>query len=342
MNPMPPFFQSVPKLTWVQWIFRNIVGNGTQSPNSLINLNNNINIQSHLPIKIEKANYTKAHEYSKFLATWFYTTKEDYELCIPQQFIASCLQTNMLIGVEIRDTQDKLIGCIFEFSIGDFLNQSMGLVTWMCVEPSWRSKGLGTLLLHTLYKYTQPRQIHWWRNDGFLKSPAPPIFIQSRMVRKINSYRSNAHLKELKLKKTSITRWKPILVSQWLNHNPQGFLFDSNTTQSLLEVYETNTSKYGNVCLIVMPTFERKKNTNDWWCELIAWAWETQPPKTSYEQSYILENMIDHLPYTFVEAPTSIPHFEHSWSSSATTYWSAIGIDTGVPVMRPLLPLLVC
>jgi GNAT superfamily N-acetyltransferase len=342
MNPMPPFFQSVPKLSWIQWIYRTMLGKTLQKSKYLINITNPLSIQTNLSIKIEKANPINATEYSKFLAIYFYSIKERHELLIPPSFLQKYLETDMLIGVEIRDQSLKLIGCIFNFFMGDFETRPMGLVTWMCVEPSWRSKGIGSLLLHALYNYTQPRQIHWWRNDGFLKSPAPPICIQSRIYRKTNSYRSNAHMKELKLKKTSIESWKPMLVSQWLKQNPAGLLLDSSSTKSLLEVYEITTSKYGRVCLVVMPTFEREKNTNNWWCEIITWAWEGRSPETNYEQSYILENMIDHLPYTFVESPSSIPHFENSWSSSATTYWSAIGLDTGVPVMRPVLPLLVC
>ncbi len=342
MNPMPPFFQSVPKLSWFQWIYRNTISKTPEAPKHFTNAIGSLPVQTNLPIQIKKANHLHATEYCKFLASYFYDTKGQHELVLPSQFLEKYLQKDTIIGVEIRDTSHKLIGCIFDVLVGEFEDRPMGLTTWMCVEPSWRSKGLGTLLLHAICSYSRPRQIHWWRNDGFLKSPAPPICIQSRIYRKTNSYRSNAHLKELKLKKTTIELWKPILISQWIKQNPAGLVLDSSKASSLLEVYETTTTKYGRVCLVVMPTFEREKHTNYWWCELITWAWETNSPETNYEQSYILENMIDHLPYTFVDAPTTIPHFEHSWSSSATTYWSAIGLDTGVPVMRPILPLLVC
>ncbi len=339
---MPPFFQSVPKLSWFQWIYRNTISKTPEPSKHFTDPIGTLPVQTDLPIKVTKANDRYAVDYCKFLANYFYSTKDQHELLLPSAFLEHYLKTGMFVGVEIRDLSHKLIGCIFDLLVGEFENRPMGLTTWMCVEPSWRSKGLGTLLLHAICSYSRPRQIHWWRNDGFMKSPAPPIYIQNRMVRKTNSYRSNAHLKELKLKKTTIESWKPILVSQWINQNPTGFILDSKTAISLLEVYETTTPKYGRVCIVLMPTFEREKQTNNWWCELITWAWESSPPKTTYEQSYIVENMIDHLPYTFVDAPTTIPHFDHGWSSSATTYWSAIGLDTGVPVMRPVLPLLVC
>ncbi len=213
----------------------------------------------------------------------------------------------------------------------------MGLTTWMCVHPMIRRSGLGSCLLFSLYDETKhSRKAHWWRNDGWLKSSIPPLYFQSKLQRKKQLYRTNTVSKSLQVSKAPLSLWKTHCIQQWRTENPTGFVLDGK--EWLVEAFESNVSSTVKLAVICCPTFERDKTTHATRCELLAWCW-SNPPKTSYEQAHFLESMIDQLPYDWIEAPTTLPHLDTGWTPIASVVWSVINFDSGLPAMRPLLPL---
>jgi GNAT superfamily N-acetyltransferase len=289
----------------------------------------------------QKASAEKVAEYSRFLQLYFYPSGSTAELKIPTQVLEKGIHDGSMIGVEIRDTNGILIGLVFDLYAGKYGGQQMGLVTWMCVLPKWRQKGIGTDLLFALYYYSRPRSIHWWRNDGFIRSPLPPFWYEGKIFRKRQIQRTTIAGKQLQVYKSSLSNWKSRIVEQWKLKNQFGFILDDSAYSStLMEVWEAQISLTLFAGILIQPTFEKNRNTDEYWCEIVAWAW-SRPPANEYEQAQCLEKMLDHLPYTWVEAPIIMPHFEQDWKFGANSSWSCISLDYGSPVMRPVLSLCV-
>ncbi len=327
------FFSEVASISWLEWGKRRFLWSTTTEQKVLYDspLENRSLSLTCCETYPTKALPQRAKEYCDFLKKYFYAEKDDYTLNIPSQTMASALTTGDAVGVEIRDKDKVLIGCIFDIYAGNFQEESMGLVTWMCVAPSWRNKGIGTDLLYALYYYCRPRRIHWWRNDGLLKSPLPPVFSESKMTRTIN--KPDCKLNKLKcsmnLQRVTMTRWKQRIIEVW----KQGFILDDRAKESpWMECWELKNK----LVLVIQPTFEFKKSTNKHIYEIIAWIFLEDI--TPSDKIQIIENMIDHLHCDSLEAPQSMPHAKELWTYGGTTTWSCIGLDPGC-VPKPILPL---
>lgn len=279
---------------------------------------------------LAKAEYAK--DYSLFLASYFYNPATNLQLDIPHHYIKTGIESKRLIGVEVRDTSGKLVGCVFDFYSGKTdTTKSTGIVSWMCVLPSWRNKGIGSCLLFALYFYTLPREVHFWRNDGWMRSPIPPLYNESRIQRKKQAKRTSIHRSTLQLKRVPFIKWQPHFIKQWTMKYPHGIILNDETVLDR-EVWEV----YSIAAILVQPTFEKRLDTKETYCEIIAWATIS---KAEYEQAQLIETMIDHLPYDYIEAPDEMPHFDQDWQKTSKVCWSCIGLDPGSPVMRPILSL---
>lgn len=337
------FFQEAPTLSWFQWLARRLYAPEKIQPTE-------IQPRTEFPGVVPavhglRPNPVRAEfsqEYSLFLQSLFYPQTSGIQLRIPPDYLKTGIQSQHIVGAEIRDTRNTLLGCVFSLYAGEFQDKPMGLVTWMCVVPQWRQKGLGSVLLLALYSYSLPRRIHWWRNDGWMRSPIPPLWNERRIVRKKQFKRTVLQRqRQVILKRVPLQKWRPLFQSQWLNQNPDGIILASATYSfSCMEVYECQLTPTLVGILCIQPTFEVHAATQEGYCECIAWAWHSSPP-SPYEQAHFLESMIDQVPYERIEAPASMPHLDATWEEAAQTCWSAIGIDPGAPVMRPILPLCV-
>lgn len=334
------FFQEAPALSWFQWLGRRIYAPEKIQPTEIQPRTEfpgpPLRVHGLLP---NPAKPESAQEYSLFLQTLFYPQSSGIQLRIPPTYLEYCLRSKTIIGVEVRDTRKTLIGCVFDIYAGDFQQTPTGLVTWLCVVPQWRSKGVASAMLFSLYKYSEPRRIHWWRNDGWMRSPIPPVWNEPRIVRKKQFKRTILHgQRQVLLKRAPLQKWQQTGIQQWKAENPDGIVLSGSSAGSCMEVWECQLTPTLTAALYIQPTFEVKQTTQELYCECITWVWHPNPP-AQYEQAHFLESMIDQLPYEYIEAPATMPHLEGAWQPSVQTCWSAIGLDTGTPVLRTILPL---
>lgn len=92
------------------------------------------------------------------------------------------------IGAELRDFRKQLVGLVISVDAGILQvkgsQQPTGIITFLCVSPHWRKKGVTNCLLRAVYVFAQPRRIQWFRNDGWTIPPTPPVLFQTRMARR--------------------------------------------------------------------------------------------------------------------------------------------------------------
>ena len=362
------FFIEAPSLSWWEWLKRKCFCNFL-SPMEPRCISSTL-AEKPIPKGATQTMPTKAKaehaaEYSAFLQRYFYSSSASVQLAIPPTTLSVLLESQIVIGAEIRNSDKQLVGCVFDIYAGNVLDQPSGLVTWFCIHPSWRKKGIGSVLLFALYSFSQPRKIHWWRNDASLRSPLPPIWTEEHLVRpKYNTRTDILSPVQLQLFRVPLQSWKQEFKETWLKKNPAGLVLENpaETGNSatvgaasfpnrnpanfpnlfVQEVWEAKFSKTRFAAILIQPTYEIQRGPTEQskkrYCEVIAYAWK-DPPRTEYEQAVLLEKMLDQLPYDLIEIGTSFPHLDQGWTSIGQTSWSCIGLDPGIPVHRPILPL---
>jgi GNAT superfamily N-acetyltransferase len=269
---------------------------------------------SYLGTKPSRAVKQNALSYSKFLAQYFSST---YPLQIPPKLFENLEST--LTGAELRTSTNQLVGVAFSFYLGKIDDVEAGLITWLCVHPEHRKKGVADVLLHAVQTYTYPRTIHFFRNDGWLKSPLPPIWTETRIFRK-QMYRPSKHVQRVSLESK-----RDLIKASWKKDYPDGLILDDpKHLNPLTEVWT-----YRSTVLLLQPTFEQR------WCEVLYWVSELP----NYETALNIEIILDTLPYTHIDAPQQMPH-TLEWSVGGQSTWCAHGLDPGSPVLRPILSLL--
>jgi hypothetical protein len=268
------------------------------------------------------AKKTNANEYTSFLVKYFTTTIQTY---VYPEIFESYLE-NGLVGVELRDKKDELIGIVFSWYIGLINNTPAGLITWLCVRPDMRKKGVADCLLHSIQNFSYPRTIHLFRNDGWLKSPIPPLWTDMRIYRKRLLRMTTA------VHKVSLEKKRNIIYEAWKKDYPDGLIIDDpNYKTPLVEVWEYKST---GTLLILQQTFEGELFTNRKWCEVIYWVCNN-----TYAATLSIEAIIDALPYDWIEAPSTLPNLGN-WTQGGQSSWSIHGLDPGSPVVRPVLSLL--
>ena len=315
------FFKDPPAISWLTWIQRRIWSinkepaliNYTLSPNNIL--------QNGLK-KPTKCLPSSAPEYSKFLVKYYST---EILLYIPQEMLQYYLNHN-LIGVEVRTDDNALVGLVFSWYTGLYNDINTRLITWLCIHPSWRKKGVTDSLLYTMQKVCLPHTVHFFRNDGWLKSPLPPLWTDIKIARKrLEKYITT-------VERVSLDSKRKIISDFWKKKNPNGILLDDVLNiNPLIEVWEYKPT---NMILILQPTFENEPYSNKRWCEIMFWVCGN-----TYDCAMAVEIIIDALPYDLIEAPSTIPHLD-GWNTVGQSSWSVYGLDQGSPVMRPVLSLI--
>ncbi len=324
------FFQVAPSVSWLSMLWRLL--DRTPKEPALLPAEPQFPQQSPSPTgqAPRVAQVHHAQEYSSFLAHWFYEPTQSVVLCPPPSLFQRHLG-QALLGVELRTHQQALVGIVFCWRAGVLCGQPTGLITWLCVHPSWRKKGVTNCLLRAMWKVAQPCPSFWFRNDGWLQSPLPPIWSETRIVRKRRGQQGYT------LRQVSFDKYKSMIQTKWRQTNPTGLHMSISSNPPLLEVWELSSKGQACMVLCIQPTMERQRQTGESWCEVLAWASVTEVPTFS-EQTYI-EAICDSLPYTWIDAPSSLPHIDSLWLQGGRTTWCAVGLDPGTPFQRPILSL---
>jgi GNAT superfamily N-acetyltransferase len=338
--PEQHFFSEAPVLRWAAWFWRRFWVNHITKP-SLISLHEITaqKIKENSQVKLSKAQPANANAYSIFLRIYFTKPKASLILDVHPHIISEGLSSGILIGIEARVGQ-QLVGFIVSSYGGKYLNTDVSIITWLCVHPDWRKKGITNMLLRSILKATSQRGIHIWRNDGWLKSPIPPTFSDTRIQRRRQSIRSTIGFQNsTHIQKGNLDRWRAILRQQWLKANPTGIFFDDlQNIPPQIEVWTRAITRTTMIAVCIQPTFEMNATTRERWCEVIAWAVEGQPLE-DYSLSIAIESILDKQPYEWIDAPQMMPHLELGWVVGGSTSWSLLGLDPGCPVMRPMCSL---
>jgi hypothetical protein len=287
-----------------------------------------------------------AQEYSTFLSNWFYDPTHSVTLAIPPVLFQQMLGTS-LQGIELRTPQNALVGVVFCWRLGELCGKPTGLITWLCVHPTWRKRGVSNVLLRAMWRHAQPCPSFWFRNDGWLQSSLPPIHTEPRIVRKCRGQQGYT------LKKIAAQTLLTTLKTSWLQRNPTGLVLDSaNQIPPLLEAWQLSHHQKPMITLFLQPTFEVQRPKEavksvelqvfqrqmyQPWCEVIAWLPHSTLSPFS-EQMYI-EAICDGLPYTWIDAPSTMPHIDSLWLQGGRSTWSAVGFDPGTPFQRSVLSL---
>ena len=331
------FFSAAPVISWMTWIWRKLLG--VQKEPSLIS---NSNLPLYLPsmdhtnFLIQKCDHQKAKEYSRFLNEYYYISKDtQLNLSIAPELLQSQLRIGRWIGVEIRNRSTQtLVGIVFSLYAGAYQQTPMGLITWLCIKPEYRKQGFTNLLLRAMYAMNQPTTIYWWRTDGWLQSPCPPVYTQTKIIRRArcnSSENTFIHRHEL----------SDVFVAEWKRQNPGGILlYAKGVTNPLLSIYEYRHSQTEYVMLAFQPTFERENRTsNRTYSEIVGWVVSEQMKPLN--AAMYVEILLDEIFLTeWYEAPLEMPHLDSKgWQIAGMSSWSVLGLDPGTADSLPILAL---
>lgn len=344
------FFSEAPVLRWIQWFWRHVWPIQKQTPPSLVSLTTFRQQPIQIPtgIKLVPLQESRAVLYSGFLATHYSTQNELYRLQIPVQRLQTWISSGSLVGIEALDSESRIVGVVFSSYGGSFLGVSHSVITWFCIHPLWRATGVANALLRTIVKESVPRDVHWWRTDGLLKSPIPPVSTQQRMTRARRPIRSDIGTFAVRIEKQSLSNWRPRILGSWKQEHPTGLILDNPhkpDSEFSTEVWVMHSAGY-QIALVVQPTFDVHRTTGLPWCDILWWVPEQTVKSSSqtlsssdYSIAMYIEAMLDNLPYGWIEAPSTMPHLDVGWGATRNQSWSVLGLDPGSPVQRPILSL---
>jgi len=320
------FFQDAPSVGWIDWSLRLIPWISVEKEPSILRASESF-LKSLIAIRPISTNPNFANEYSLFLQTHFYNTSHPVKLSIPPHIFKTHLESKALLGVELRDGK-QLIGIVFCWKAGILCGEPTGLITWLCVHPLWLRRGVTNRLLRAMWKLAQPMPSFWFRNDGWLKSPLPPVMTETRIVRS---------------KRGQQTILVPFKTSSYniqhipFNKNMQN-IFKKKDQKSivlsldkppLLETWRYIVNQYTTLYVFLQPTFEQERFSNEDWCEVVAWHIETSKSTSDFEIAQYTEAIWNAIQYTWIDAPKSMPHIENLWHLGGQSSWSVVGLDPG-------------
>lgn len=327
------FFTEAPTVSWFKWFKRKLLGSRepmTLLPSTLPTGPSAIQ-ETATGLKPHRMTAGRAAVYSKFLHDYYYSKQGDLRLKVPEAVLRQHLQEGDWIGAEVRDCDGVLAGLVLCQYAGLYSTTArMGLITWLCIHPTWRSKGLVNALLRAVYSFAHPMNIFWWRNDGWLQSPCPPVLSQTRMIRRV------PRTMRLPIHTCKLHELGHLIVQNWSQQNKNGLvLYDHVYKTGLVEAYIFY--KDANALIVcIVPTFETRHGQT--FCEVVGWC-TLGTTVQEYETRQYFETILDAVPYDWVDAPTEMPHVEFSWTLQGMTSWCCMGLDVGTAAQVPLLPL---
>lgn len=329
---MVRFFDAAPILSWSSWLRRKCLP-FLSLPPSIIKPQHVDLPQSPTGISYRLCTIVNAAEYTAFLKANYCPPDQEARLKVPPEIIVAEIQANVLTGIEVRSQTNQLVGVVFSRLLGYIGSESTRLITWFCIAPEWRKKGLADYMLFAIYEASRPTNIFWFRNDGLARSIAPPVWTQNQITRTIVCKRNSY------LQRQSHEKMQSKCIQYWKISHPTGICIDPTEVFSALEWYSLETTLCGisySYAALVANLYEYYGT--DLACEILYWFPLGQKATETIER-YILEELVSRLPYNRVEAPATMPHLETYWKPSLSTSWYAYGYDVGIPVLRPILSL---
>lgn len=332
------FFSDAPVVNWLTYSWRLLWG--TQEPVKTIS-SPRLALQirqdekeSYYGYDVNKLQSTSATEYCNFLKQYYYNTHHKHlMLDVPIKLLETNLSLGCWTGIEMRK-DGELVGLVFSHYAGSWKETPMGLITWLCIKPDYRKKGLVNVLLRAMYALNQPTTVYWWRTDGRLKSLIPPVLTQHKILRKSTVLMGVYS----PLRKVNNIQG---FVESWKQQNPGGFLlYSEQYTNQSLAVFEYRQSETEFVQVAFLPTFEAEKRiSNVSYVEVVGWI--SAEGLQDMKVAMCIEILIDAVNLgDWYEAPVTMPHLQFKdWKPAGVSSWSVFGLDMGTANSVPILPL---
>lgn len=344
-KPYTNFWDNASAIGWVKYLWRDLIS--TPTPPSVLPSSPQIPpipVPSTTSYSVNHMIPSKSAEYVDFLEKNFYSTSFDIQLKIPAQIMAEYLGTGAWIGVEIREkTTDRIIGCVVSKAAGYMGANSCGLIDYLCIEPTWRKKGLFYILLQTVHAYSvelDARIPQFFKKEGWFKL-IPPIMLRFYMGRRISEPNRHAPA-HVKIGKLDRGHWLKLIAAHQENTTNHIALTKHNMNHET----ELWVATYNSMHVIFKPTWEFSKGEKKGRAIVIDW-YSHEPTLKIYQgnqdnnigQDY--EIIINHLPYDYIYAPTNFPHMTKiestRWSMEGAIGLYGVMIDPGTPFRRTVL-----
>ena len=331
---MDSYFKDAPCVKWKDWAWSLLPFQQSKEPYPLSFSKPSTFVPETLRPRLISTTIEVARELSEFLGLYFYSNTSPYSLVLSPRLILHLLETKQMAGLEIRDQKGLLIACIFEFFMGMYMEKRVGLISWLCVHPQWRKKGITNTLCHAIsYDTTWGAEIKWFRNDALFRSSLPPIYSTKIIDRDIRQ-RTHSYIE-----KRNFESCKEEFIALWKGANPTGFVFESSKVvprQCMIWGFEKEDTR---LWVLLQPTHEVKRGKGKHGCEILHVV--SRGFKDMYEQVQIFEMIVDSLPFDYCECPIGVPHIDALWIVKGVSTWSVVGLHPGYPFQRPVLSLVV-
>lgn len=333
------FFEDAPCYGWWQYIQDSILST-PRSPQILPN-------SDKMPQKLirspcgtfpSRMKPECSREYSTFLERHFYPGSHPYILQLPEKHIYEYLSNEYWIGAEVRDTRGTLLGLAVSKYMGNEpkLKESIGMIDYLCIHPTWRKKGITNVLLRAVYTFSSqqmpPRRIQYFQKEG-IPATIPPLSMIRYYTRSPRKYTSQVPIRRILFEKYPTVL--PYIQSTMKDHQIKIYPPRWPIKSSEIQIYEAMTG----AGILLHPTYEINKTTNRSCATIVGWYVNTPDilPMLSYE----LEALLDSIPgFGHYYTPSFYPRLDcMGWTYAGIISTHAFHYDPGNPKPSHILSL---
>lgn len=257
---------------------------------------------------------------------------------LTKDHIFTGFEKNGWLGTGLVTKTGKLIACAISRPLGQFKFQdgssinTCGLVDFLCIDTTYRKKGLASYLLEQLVALTasKGRLVHIFQKEGFPLSPLPPIWTSRYVWRKKNKF---ASILGGTLKPTLFQTLPEI-------RNTTQFLTNHPGTQEVdcgFWIYESPDTVQ-KVVLCITNTFHRSVPEGHKIGEIL-WQMDLTEGVTDSFREKATEVLIDSSQFDIVLMDATIPYNKgRDWHNDAPYSWYIFNCDPkSYFSMKPLI-----
>lgn len=320
------FWANAPHISWFVYLKRRLFQESCKP--SILPINNQLIPKMPSQAQICKSEFAK--EYSEFLRKFFSNSHENYQVIIPVDILQEYLSKKHWIGTEVRDSSKNLIGLILCKNSGMLANTTIeiGSVSWLCVHPQWRKRGITNLLLRSIYASVitefQPAKyaLLFWKEGYPLH--LPPILIERMYGRSTRKYGKRFALQRVsgELQKKSL---------QQVQENSWKLIPGLSSVLQEVQTYQYTSANGIESYISIQPMYEVDKLTGFHSAEIVNWQTSTRQSS----DSFLFESMIDSLPshFQYIYCSHIYPFLESTgWKSHGIKTWYGFHLDPGFPL----------